>query len=159
MASTRVGHAAGRPARRWSGSLGWSAVAATIVIGAFLGGRYFNPAAANAATILRQVRVTHARGVDRCYRVHYAPDPRYWDGTKVLEGPSESVLWTRGDRFWSDCSIGHIRLAIGREEDGTLWVSPSRKKGIRFAGGRFATAERGRGALRRQFPDGPGAHG
>ena len=94
-----------------------------------------NPAAANAATILRQVRVAHARGVDRCYRVHYAPDPRYWDGTKVLEGPSESVLWTRGDRFWSDCSIGHIRLAIGREEDGTLWVSPSRKKGIRFAGG------------------------
>lgn len=135
VASTRVGHAAGRPARRWSGSLGWSVVAATIVIGAFLGGRYFNPAAANAATILRQVRVAHARGVDRCYRVHYAPDPRYWDGTKALEGPSESVLWTRGDRFWSDCSIGDIRLAIGREEDGTLWVSPSRKKGIRFAGG------------------------
>ena len=53
----------------------------------------------------------------------------------MLEGPSESVLWTRGDRFWSDCSIGDIRLAIGREEDGTLWVSPSRKKGIRFAGG------------------------
>jgi hypothetical protein len=123
------------PARRWPGSLGWSVVAATIVIGAFLGGRYFHPTAANAATMLRQVRVTHARGVDRCYRVHYAPDPRYWDGTKTLEGPSESVLWTRGDRFWSSCSIGDIRLAIGREEDGTLWVSPSRKKGIRFAGG------------------------
>ena len=110
-------------------------VAAAIVIGAFLGGRCFSPAAANAATLLRQVRVVHAQGVDRCYRVHYAPDPRYWDGKKVLEGPSESVLWTRGDRFWSDCSIGNIRLAIGREEDGTLWVSPSRKKGIRFAGG------------------------
>ncbi len=135
VASTRFGDSAGRPARRLAGSLGWSVVAATIVIGAFLGGRYFQPAAANAATILRQVRVTHARGVDRCYRVHYAPDPRFWDGTKALEGPSESVLWTRGDRFWSDCTIGPIRLAIGREEDGTLWVSPSRKKGIRFEGG------------------------
>jgi hypothetical protein len=133
-ASTRVGHAAQRPARRWSGSLGWSAVAATIVLGAFLGGRYFNSAAASAATILHQAQVAHAQGVDRCYRVHYAPDPRYWDRTKALEGPSESVLWTRGDRFWSDCSIGPIHLAIGREEDGTLWVSPSRKKGIRFAG-------------------------
>jgi len=106
-----------------------------VVLGAFLGGRYFNPAAANAATILRQVRVAHEKGVDRSYRVHYAPDPRYWDGKKVLEGPSESVLWTRGDRFWSDCTIGPIHLAIGREEDGTLWVSPSRKKGIRFEGG------------------------
>jgi len=135
QASTPVGRAAGRPARRWSGSLGWSAFAATIVVGAFLGGRYCQPAAANAATILHQVRDAHARGVDRCYRVLYAPDPRYWDRTKALEGPSESVLWTRGDRFWSDCSIGDLRLAIGREEDGTLWVSPSRKKGIRFAGG------------------------
>lgn len=133
-APTAVGHAVGRPSRRWPGSLGWSAVAATIVIGAFLGGRYFNPAAANAATILRQVRVAHERGVDRCYRVHYAPDPRHWDGTNVLGGPSESVLWTRGDRFWSDCSIGHIRLAIGRQEDGALWISPSRKKGTLFTG-------------------------
>jgi hypothetical protein len=71
VASARVGHAAGRLARRCSGSLGWSAVAATIVIGAFLGGRYFNPAVANAATILRQVRVAHARGIDRCYRLRH----------------------------------------------------------------------------------------
>jgi hypothetical protein len=136
-ATTRPGPAAGRPApaRRWSGSLGWSVAAATIVVAAFLGGRHFNPAAANAATILRQARVAHAGGIDRCYRVHFEPDPRYWDRTKVLDGPSESVLWTRGDRFWSDCSIGNIRLAIGREEDGTIWVSPSRRKGIRFAGG------------------------
>ncbi|MEJ7639320.1 MAG: hypothetical protein WKF75_15420, partial [Singulisphaera sp.] len=109
----------------------------------FLGGRYFNPAAASAATILRQVRVAHARGVDRCYRVHYAPDPRYWDGAKTLEGPSDSVLWTRGDRFWSECAIGQLRLAIGREEDGTLWVSPSRKKD-RFAGGNRNCRKRSR---------------
>jgi hypothetical protein len=121
--------------RRWSRPLGWSLAAAAIVLGAFLGGRWLSPTAANAATLLRTVRAVHARGLDRCYRVHYAPDPRYWDGKKRIDGPSESVLWTRGDRFWSDCWIGDIHLAIGREEDGTLWVSPSRKKGIRFPGG------------------------
>lgn len=133
-ASPTVRHATARLARRWPGSLGWSAVAAAMVVGAFLGGRYFHPSAANAATILRQTRVAHERGVDRCYRVHYAPDPRYWDGKNVLAGPSESVLWTRGDRFWSDCSIGRVRLTIGRDEDRAFWISPSRKKGIRFAG-------------------------
>ncbi|CAN5698257.1 hypothetical protein BH23PLA1_BH23PLA1_20090 [soil metagenome] len=117
-----------------SRSLVWALVAASIVIGAFLGGRYLGPAEASASTLLRNVRATHSGEIDRCYRVHYAPDPRYWDRSKVIEGPSESVLWTRGDRFRSDCSIGAgaIELTIGREADGTLWVSPSRDKGIRF---------------------------
>ena len=131
--SNRVRRAAQALSGRWSRSLGWSMAAAAMAIGAFIGSRWLSPAEAHAATLLRNVRVVHSRGVDRCYQVHYAPDPRYWDGTKRLEGPSESVLWTRGDRFWSNCSIGDIHLAIGREEDGTLWVSPSRKKGIRFS--------------------------
>lgn len=119
---------------RASRGLNWSMGAAliAIVVGAFLGGRYLSPTAANAATLLRTVRGIHAQGLDRCYRVHFAPDPRYWDGKSMLEGPSESVLWTRGDRFWADCTIGTIRLSIGREADRKLWVSPSRKHGIRF---------------------------
>ena len=119
VASIRIGRAARISLGRWSGSLRWSMGAAVIaiVVGAFFGGRYLNPTAANAATLLRTVRGIHAHGVDRCYRVHYAPDPRYWDGKKMLEGPSESVLWTRGDRFWADCTIGTIHLAIGREAD------------------------------------------
>lgn len=122
--------------RRWSRVLGWSMAAAAIVVGAFLGGRSIGPSPAGAATLLRNVRAVYApgRGPDRCYRVYYAPDPKYWNRKNRLEGPSESVLWTRGDRFWSDCTIGDIHLAIGREEDGTLWVSPSRRKGIKFSG-------------------------
>jgi hypothetical protein len=65
--------------------------------------------------------------------VQFAPDSKYWDGKNQLKGPSESVLWTRGDRFWADVQIGTIRLAIGRDEAGTLWASPSPSKGIRFA--------------------------
>ena len=102
------------------------------VVVAFFGSRYLSPVPASAASVLRSARTAHSRSIDRCYRVQYAPDPRYWDGTNKLEGPSESVLSTRGDRFWADCSIGDIKLAVGREADGTVWVSPSRKKGIRF---------------------------
>lgn len=135
MGSRGIGRIVRLSLERWSGSLRWSMAAAMIamVVGAFFSGRYLSPAAANAATLLRTVRGIHSHGVDRCYRVHYAPDPRYWDGKKMLEGPSESVLWTRGDRFWADCTIGTIHLAIGREADRTVWVSPSRMQGIRFA--------------------------
>jgi len=118
--------------QRWPRRFAWSALSVAAVVIAFFGGRYFSPASASAATILRSVRTAHAGGGDRCYRVQFAPDPRYWDGKNKFDGPSESVLWTRGDRFWSDCSIGEHKLKIGRDEDRTLWVSPSRSKGIRF---------------------------
>jgi len=119
----------------WPRSRNWVALAASVLLmlGAFLGGRYLSPNLVNAATLLRSVRVVHSSPIDRSYRVHYSPDPRYWDRKKVLEGPSESLLRTRGDRFWSDCAIGSIRLAIGCEQDGSLWVSTSRKSGLRLA--------------------------
>ena len=120
--------------RRWTRSWTWAAATALALIVAFLGGRHLGSEAASAAVVLRDVQAVHSGQIDRCYRVQYAPDPRHWDGRNKLEGPSQSVLWTRGDRFWSDCTIADIRLAIGREADGTLWVAPSRQKGIRFAG-------------------------
>lgn len=122
-----------RQSRRWARPLGWLSLAAAVMIGAFFGGRAFSPSPANAAALLRGVRGVHEQGVDRCYRVHFAPDPRSWDGKNVLGGPSESVLWTRGDRFWADCSIGPIRLKIGRSEDGILWVSTSPDRGTRIS--------------------------
>jgi hypothetical protein len=121
-----------RSGRRWARPVGWLSVAAAVLIGGFLGGRAFSPSPANAAAILKGVRGVHEQGIDRCYRVHFAPDPRSWDGTNVLGGPSDSVLWTRGDRFWADCSIGPIRLKIGRSEDGVLWVSSSPDRGTRI---------------------------
>ncbi|MGE3807624.1 MAG: hypothetical protein AB7K24_23420, partial [Gemmataceae bacterium] len=124
-----------RPARRvhqrWPR---WAVAASAIAAGlllAFLGGRYLEPAPASAAPVLRGVRANYV-GVDRCYQVLYAPDPRHWNPKKKLEGPSQSVLWTRGDRFWSRCTIGDMQLSVGQERDGTLWVSPGPRKGIRF---------------------------
>lgn len=107
-----------------------AAIAAGLLL-AFLGGRYLEPAPASAAVVLRDVQTSYV-GIDRCYLVQYAPDPRYWNPKNKLEGPSQSVLWTRGDRFWADCTIAETQLTVGQEKDGTLWVTPSRRKGIRF---------------------------
>lgn len=122
-----------RGGRRWSQPVAWAAMMILAATIAFVGGRHLGPHAASAAVVLRDVQSTHARRIDHCYRVQFAPDPRTWDGRNKLEGPSNSVLWTRGDRFWSDCTIADVRLKLGREADGTLWVSPSASKGFRFA--------------------------
>lgn len=115
----------------WSNWFTWSSVA-VIVLGAFLGGRYFTPGSANAAGVLQNVHSAHSAAIDRCYRVQYTPDPRYWNRDNKLEGPSESVLWTRGDRFVSDCTIGDIELTIGHDSQG-MWISSSRNKATRFS--------------------------
>lgn len=107
-------------------------VAAGLLMATLFGSRFLGPFPANAAGLLADVRTVHFANIDRCYRVQFTPDPRYWDRTKPLDGPSESLLWTRGDRFYSDCTIGELRLTIGRDAQGVLWISPTRKKGIRF---------------------------
>jgi hypothetical protein len=120
------------PLARRSLAFTWVAMTTVATMLAFAGGRYLGPRSANAAVVLRSVQFEHARAVDHCYRVQYAPDPRYWDGKNQLEGPSTSTLWTRGDRFWSDCTMGSLQLKLGREANGIFWVSPSSSKGIRF---------------------------
>jgi len=117
-----------------------TAIAAMVLL--FVGGRILVPHSANAALTLRGVQSEHTRSVDHCYRVQFAPDPRFWDGKNRLAGPSTSVLWTRGDRFWSACTIGDLHLNIGREVGGGLWISPSREKGIRFANDRSELPEK-----------------
>lgn len=113
--------------------LAWGSLTLAALVLAFLSGRHFNHQTASASTVLREVQSEHARGIDFCYRVRFDPDPRYFDPSRPLDGPSLSHLWTRGDRFWSDCEIGKIRFKVGREATGTVWISPSPKKGIRFS--------------------------
>lgn len=108
----------------------WPALAAAGLMLAFLGGRYFSPAQANAAVLLRDVQAAHSQPVDRLYQVQFAPDPRYTDPSNPLDRPTDNTLWTRGDRFWCDCALGDNRLAVGRDENGQLWCAPSSKKGI-----------------------------
>lgn len=124
--------------RYWARSLAWATLTLTLTLTAaaalmaFLGGRHLDGYSANAAVVLQNVRSEHARAIDHCYRVQFAPDPRFWDPKNKLAGPSMSILWTRGDRFSSSCTVGELQLKIGREANGTFWVSTSPSKGIRF---------------------------
>lgn len=108
---------------------GWSLIAAALAM-AFLIGRTFDGRSAQAATLLRNVQTVHKQGVDRCYRVQHASEDK-----SESESPaaSESILWTRGDRAWTDTTIGSKPIKIGRDETGTVWFAPSPKKGIRFS--------------------------
>ncbi len=119
--------------RAWSRVWAWGTVGALALLLAFAGGRQFPPQSANAASLLRTMQTVHARPIDHCYRVHYTPHSAYWNRGNRLEGPSTSLLWTRGDRFWSECTIGDLQLKLGRDEQRTLWISPSSSKGIRFS--------------------------
>jgi hypothetical protein len=108
---------------------GWSLIAAALAV-AFLVGRSFDGRSAQAATLLRSVRTVHKQSIDRCYRVQHASEGP--SGTQA-SAASESILWTRGDRAWTDTMIGPNRVKIGRDETGTVWLAPTRKKGIRFS--------------------------
>lgn len=118
---------AGRSARR---AVAWSLMAAVVLV-AFLGGRYFDSGSAQAATLLKNVRTVHIQSVDRCYLVQHVPEPD--SDSKSAGKTSESILWTRGDHFWSDAAFGSKRLKIGRDESGVIWLAPSPTKGIRFS--------------------------
>jgi len=118
---------------RWMKLVSWCGISTLAVVFGFLYGRHFDNRTANASLILRDVQSEHAQETDYCYRVRFDPDPRYWNRNNKLDGPSLSHLWTRGDRFWSDCTIGDIKFKLGREANGTVWISPSRNKGIRFS--------------------------
>ncbi|TWT42790.1 hypothetical protein KOR42_46450 [Thalassoglobus neptunius] len=120
--------------RSWGSPLVWSVTTALGFVIAFLIGRSISPSQIQAATILRDVSEVHTQPMDRCYDVHFAPDPAYWNERNPFTGPSDTVLWTRGDRFWADATVGKIRLVYGRDGQGKVWVSPDRSTGIQIYG-------------------------
>ncbi len=116
----------------------WAVMAAAVVV-AFLGGRFFDSSPAHAASLLRTVRTVHTQSVDRCYRVQHALEPS--GDADTTASASESILWTRGDQFWSDAALGSRRIRIGRDETGTVWLAPNPQKGIRFSPDRASFPE------------------
>jgi hypothetical protein len=129
-----VGSPANIPSRvKWNQALTWTAVTTVAaVVMALAAGRMLMPHSADASSLLQSMQARHSRPIDHLYRIEFQPDPDRWDGSDKLSGPSVSEMWTRGDRFVSDCRIADLTLKLGREADGTFWVSPSSAKGIRF---------------------------
>lgn len=105
------------------------AMAAGVVFAALLGSLIMlSSGTASAAAVVQRALKAHAALLDRCYRVEvrggaWAVSPR----------KQESLLWTRGDRFWNQIEADGKSVAWGRDEAGGVWFALSRKEGARLA--------------------------
>lgn len=123
----------GRTGLRASRLALYALTGAAAVLVAFLGGRHFGPAQASAETLVREARQAHALPLDRCYLVQIVPDP---EGVLArhpwLRQARENRLWTRGDRFWVESTNPERRWALGRDDQGGVWLALGRSFGARF---------------------------
>jgi hypothetical protein len=107
---------------------GW-AIAASVVFSALLGSlMFFSSGTASAATVVQRALKAHAAQLDRCYRLEVCGGKR-----AVSPRKQESLLWTRGDRFWNHIEADGKSVAWGRDEAGGVWFALSRKEGARLA--------------------------
>ena len=118
---------------RWARWAGMMTAAAVL----FLAGMYFNrpdqPVRASPQELLQEAQQIHHRDVDRCYliEVHYDPQLTVEQNPFAAQA-RKNLLWTRGDRFWIDSSGPWRKLAWGRDEEGTIWMTDGRTEGIRI---------------------------
>lgn len=105
------------------------AAAAGFVVVALLGSLLFvSSGTASAAAVVQRALKAHAALLDRCYRVEVRGAAR-----AVVPRSQQSLLWTRGDRFWNQIEADGKSVAWGRDEAGGVWFALSRKEGARLA--------------------------
>jgi hypothetical protein len=109
-----------------------SAAVLLLALTAFLAGEA-QPLRASPQALLQEAQKAHHLPLDRCYLVEVqrtdAPgdEPPPW-----AAGPRPTRLWTRGDRFWIESTNPRARWAWGRDENGTIWMCPGPRRGIRI---------------------------
>ena len=121
-------------AGRWFRRAGMMTAAAVL----FLAGMYFNrpdqPVRASPQELLHEAQQIHHRDVDRCYLIEVQTDHELTvEQNPFAAQARRNLLWTRGDRFWIDSSGPWRKLAWGRDEEGTIWMTDGRTEGIRIA--------------------------
>lgn len=105
------------------------AAAAGLMLTALIAGLIFSSLTqASAAAVVQRALKAHAALLDRCYRVEVRGAAR-----AVVPRSQESLLWTRGDRFWNQIEADGKSVAWGRDEAGGVWFALSRKEGARLA--------------------------
>jgi hypothetical protein len=111
---------------QWRAPLAW---AAGLVMAALIGALMFvSLTPASAASVVQRALKVHAALLDRCYRVELRGER---DGAAPPR--QESLLWTRGDRFWNQVQGGGKSVSWGRDEAGGVWFALSPKEGARLA--------------------------
>ena len=113
--------------RRWA----W-AMAASVALAALIGALVFLPqASASPAVLLRQALKIHAAVPDRCYRVELKLEPALQE-KKREHSPSETRLWTRGDRCWIETRAGEKSVTWGHDEQRRVWFALAPDTGVLF---------------------------
>lgn len=106
-----------------------TAAAAGLMLTALIVGLIFSSLTqASAAAVVQHALKAHTALLDRCYRVEVRGAAR-----TVVPRSQESLLWTRGDRFWNQIEADGKSVAWGRDEAGGVWFALSRKEGARLA--------------------------
>jgi hypothetical protein len=110
------------------------ATAAGLMFVAFIGFILWpSKAIATPTAMLQQAISAHTAAIDRCYRVEVRADNK-WRGAANHGpvSPVETLLWTRGDRFWTHVRVGDQSVAWGRDAQGCVWFTLSPDAGARL---------------------------
>jgi hypothetical protein len=122
--------------RIWQRTTWLVATAASIVL-AFTFGRWDSLAYASASNIVRAARSVHAMAVERCYVVNnkrnaIASSDGVENSSKEIGNWSNVRIWTQGNRFWVDVKHAKRSFAWGRNDEGTVWLTLGRTRGLQI---------------------------
>lgn len=111
------------------------AIAAAVFLAVGLFG-YFavSPESVEADAVVREAHEVLNKKVDRCYRVG-AEVPKVWlNRNPMLSVGDESIVWSRGDRFRVETTLGNLKYVWGQDAGNTMWVVDAQGNGLRFKG-------------------------
>jgi hypothetical protein len=90
------------------------------------------PLRASPQALLQEAQKAHHLPLDRCYLVEFQRTDEGADEAPFANQFRTTRLWTRGDRFWIESTNPRARWAWGRDEDGTIWLAPGPRRGVRI---------------------------
>ncbi|MBI3837845.1 MAG: hypothetical protein HY288_07930 [Planctomycetia bacterium] len=91
-----------------------------------------SPEPASAYAVVSAAQSAASKNVDRCYRIE-SDVPKAWlRGNPFLRVDTETLLWTRGDRFRVITTQDGKDFTWGQDEQRRVWVVCGLNQGLRF---------------------------
>ncbi len=116
----------------------WLLATAAAVVIAFTFGRWETFAYASATNLVKAAQSVHAMALERCYvvRTTRVSNKRLADTDAVSEEISKWSnirIWTQGNRFWVDIQNSKRSWAWGRNQEGMVWLTLGRNRGLQLS--------------------------